>query len=163
MQCPGCGVNLMSNMKECPKCHYIIGSSDGGTKYLIWRNQHEAEVEEKIKKAAEERQKEIEQELTAASSRVEINANYMDAALTKLRASGAEGYYEYTVKSLVDEGGRTNTQKMMDTLNQMGLAGWKLVSSHTNELGKNALMVAGFGINATADETVLIFERFVKI
>ena len=73
------------------------------------------------------------------------------------------GYYEYTVKTLIDEDGRTNTQKMIDTLNQMGFAGWKLVSAHINELGKNALMIAGFGINATADETVLIFERFVKL
>lgn len=164
MKCPGCGVNLMnSSIKECPKCHYLMGSSDGGTKYLIWLNQHEADVEEKIRQNAEETQKRIDAELQAANSRAAINEKYMDAALNQLRQSGANGYYEYSVKTLVDEGGRTNAQKMADTLNQMGLAGWKLVSSHTNELGKNALMVAGFGVNTTADETILIFERFVKI
>ena len=83
--------------------------------------------------------------------------------LEKLRNSGVDGYYEYSVMSLVDEGGRTNIQTMAETLNQMGLAGWKLVSSHTNELGKNALLLAGFGMNTTADETVLIFERFIKL
>ncbi len=157
MQCPGCGVNLMSNMKECPKCHYIIGSSDGGTKYLIWKNQHDpAYIEEQEKKKAAEI---VEHKSTVT----EIDEKYIDAAKVKLRAAGAEGYYEYSVVSLVDEGGRTNIKKMAETLNEMGLAGWHLVTSHTNELGKNALMLAGFGINATADETILIFERYVKL
>ena len=157
MQCPGCGVNLMSNMKECPKCHYIIGSSDGGTKYLIWKNQHDpAHIEEEQRKKAAEN-------VERMSSVAELDKKYIDAAKEKLRVAGAEGYYEYSVVSLVDEGGRTNVKKMAETLNQMGLAGWHLVTSHTNELGKNALMLAGFGINATADETILIFERYVKL
>ena len=28
---------------------------------------------------------------------------------------------------------------------------------------KDALSIAGFGINATADQNILIFERFVKL
>ena len=164
MKCPGCGVNLMnSSIKECPRCHYLLGSADGGTKYLIWLNQHEAELEEKRKQDAEKTQEKIDSEFRAASSRTELNAKYLDVALNHLRQTGADGYYEYSVKTLVDEGGRTNTLKMAEMLNQMGLAGWRLVSSHTNELGKNALIISGFGINSTADETVLIFERFVRI
>lgn len=161
MKCPGCGVNLMSNMKECPKCHYILGTSDGGTKHLIWKNQQDpAYVAQQIE---QQKQEKARQEVEQASSKAEVDSRYKNLAIYKLRESGTEGYYEYSVMSLVDESGRTNIQKMAETLNQMGLAGWRLVSSHTNELGKNALMLAGFGINATADETVLIFERFVKL
>ena len=87
----------------------------------------------------------------------------MDTAIAQLRQNGAEGYYEYSVKSITDERGRTNIQKLNDLLNQMGLAGWKLATTHTNEVGKNALMAAGLGINSTVDETILIFERFVKL
>ena len=157
MQCPGCGVNLMSNMKECPKCHYIIGSLDGGTKYLIWKNQHDPAY------IAEQQKKEAAENVAQMSSVTEVDKLYIEAAKQKLQAEGKDGYYEYSVVSLVDEGGRTNIKKMAGTLNEMGLAGWHLVTSHTNELGKNALMLAGFGINATADETILIFERYVKL
>ena len=93
-----------------------------------------------------------------------IQTTKPDASIREILETAQKArYYEYSVKSIIDEGGRTNIQKLTDLLNQMGLAGWKLATTHTNELGKNALMAIGLGINSTVDETILIFERFVKI
>lgn len=163
MNCPGCGVNLMANMKECPKCHFVLGTDDGGTKHIIWKNQRQAYAEEEIRERAKKAKDQVKIEYETAIARTQVDEEYMDTALANLREFGADGYYEYSVKTVVDESGRTNVRNMIELLNKMGLAGWKLVSAHTNELGKNALMVAGLGINATAEETVLIFERYVKI
>ena len=94
-------------------------------------------------------------------------------AITSLKQMGAEGYYQYKVISLLDVGGlfksnsgRVNTEAMMQTLNELGMEGWHLVTAYSNELGKNALSggAGGFimGTNSTVDENILIFERFIK-
>lgn len=91
----------------------------------------------------------------------------------KLKQMGAEGYYQYKVISLMDVGGlfrsnsgRVNTETMTQTLNELGMDGWHLVTAYSNELGKNALSggVGGvlLGTNSTVDENILIFERYVK-
>ena len=107
------------------------------------------------------------QQTEALNNRIQSGANtvdtYKEIAVEQLRGAGSEGYYEYTVKSIVDERGRSDTAAMINLLNEMGLAGWRLVTAHTNELGKNMLSFYGFGVNSTADETVLIFERYLKI
>lgn len=93
--------------------------------------------------------------------------------LETLRQMGAEGYYQYKVISLMDIGGlfksnsgRVNTDAMTQTLNQLGMEGWHLVTAYSNELGKNAMSGGAggvlLGVNSTVDENILIFERFVK-
>lgn len=93
--------------------------------------------------------------------------------LNNLQNTGADGYYEYKVLSLLDidgflnsNSGRVNTTAMTTALNELGLDGWHLVTAYSNELGKNALSggvgIAMLGINSTIDENILIFERFVK-
>ena len=94
-------------------------------------------------------------------------------SIEKLKATGAEGYYQYKAISLLDVGGlfrsnsgRVNTDAMSETLNALGMEGWHLVTAYSNELGKNALSggAGGFimGTNSTVDENILIFERFVR-
>ena len=94
--------------------------------------------------------------------------------LSKLKETGSEGYYEYKVISMLDESGlfrknsgKVDTIAMTQTLNELGLDGWHLVTAYPNELGKNALSGGAggaiFGVNSTVDENILIFERFVKI
>lgn len=94
--------------------------------------------------------------------------------LSKLKETGSEGYYEYKVISMLDESGlfrknsgKVDTIAMTQTLNELGLDGWHLVTAYSNELGKNALSGGAggaiFGVNSTVDENILIFERFVKI
>ena len=93
--------------------------------------------------------------------------------IDNLKAKGVDGYYEYKVISLLDIGGlfksnsgRVNTVEMAQTLNELGIDGWHLVTAYSNELGKNALSGGAggvlLGVNSTVDENILIFERFIK-
>lgn len=77
---------------------------------------------------------------------------------------GLDYYYEYKAISISDTWkGEVNTDRLTATLNSLALEGWRLRTAVTNELGKNAVAVGGFGINSTADQTVLIMERCVSI
>ena len=93
--------------------------------------------------------------------------------IDNLKAKGVNGYYEYKVISLLDVGGlfksnsgRVNVEAMTQTLNELGIDGWHLVTAYSNELGKNAMSGGAggvlLGVNSTVDENILIFERFVK-
>lgn len=71
--------------------------------------------------------------------------------------------YEYDVETIINENhGRIDSKKMIALLNLRAKEGWKLHTIYSNELGKKALSVMGFGINATACEDVLVFERRIK-
>ena len=48
--------------------------------------------------------------------------------------------------------------KVQHLINNYAMNGWRLHSAFTNEVGKNAAL----GINATINQTVLIFERCIK-
>ena len=48
---------------------------------------------------------------------------------------------------------------MQEILSEHAKNGWRLHSIYSNELGKNVLMIMGLGVNATASEDVMIFER----
>lgn len=47
----------------------------------------------------------------------------------------------------------------MQILKDHSSNGWKLHTIYSNELGKNAIQILGLGINSTACEDVMIFER----
>ncbi len=94
-------------------------------------------------------------------------------SISQLKNRGFDGYYEYKVVSLSDVGGifksnsgSVDTEKMTQTLNELGMDGWRLVTAYSNELGKNALSGGAggalLGVNSTVDENILIFERFIK-
>ena len=61
MKCPGCGVDLMGGMKECPKCKYDTRYPGGGEKYRKYKEeqfnaaQAKAREEEDKARAAERR------------------------------------------------------------------------------------------------------------
>ena len=84
-----------------------------------------------------------------------------------LKTQGYDDYYEYQALSILDENGMANVEKLTGLMNQMGLQGWRLRAAVTNEIGKEALALGvaglGAGVNSTVDQTVLIFERKVKI
>ena len=88
-------------------------------------------------------------------------------SIEKLKREGAEGYYQYKVISLMDENaGYINVQTLTANLNALGIEGWHLVTAYTNEIGHTS-QTSGFGgissgTNATVDQSILIFERFVK-
>ena len=113
--------------------------------------------EEQRKKEEEQRKREEERlaREREAARRQEI-----------FKARGYDGYYEYMSLSLTDDdAGGILTSGIDRRLNDLALDGWRLVSSYTNELGRNSTPGTAYsaGSNATIDQHILILERFVKI
>lgn len=78
-------------------------------------------------------------------------------------ANSFNEYYEYDVVSVINaEHGVVDKSEMKRVLMEHARQGWKLHTIYSNELGKNALRILGFGINSTACEDILIFERRVE-
>lgn len=78
-------------------------------------------------------------------------------------ANSFEEFYEYDVITAVNTvDGRTDAGKLKNIIQEQAKKGWKLHTMYSNELGKNAISILGFGVNATASEDVMIFERRVK-
>ena len=136
------------------------------------REKHERELAaEKLEQMEEQKERdrrELERMAQEDADRKQKEIQHM-MRLNKLKQSGADGYYEYKAISLQDENGmfrsnsgRADITSMNEVLNELGLEGWRLITAYTNELGKNAFSGGGFGVNATVDENILIFERFVK-
>lgn len=72
-------------------------------------------------------------------------------------------FYEYDVVTIINANhGTVNKDKMMEILSEHARNGWKLHTIYSNELGKNATSMLGFGVNSTACEDVLIFERRIS-
>ena len=73
------------------------------------------------------------------------------------------GEYEYDVVTVVNtRAGLTDVDAIKRILDEKSSQGWRLISAYSNELGKNALSVMGFGTNTTASQDVLYFERKIN-
>lgn len=59
-------------------------------------------------------------------------------------------------------GGYVDRVKLNNILSDHAKAGWKLHTIYSNELGKNALVILGFGLNETVSEDIIVFERKIK-
>lgn len=71
--------------------------------------------------------------------------------------------YEYDVVTILNkEHGLIDKEKMSRILQLHAIDGWRLHTIYSNELGKNAIMLLGLGVNSTACEDVLIFERKIR-
>lgn len=67
--------------------------------------------------------------------------------------------YEYKVESVRDSGtGVCDPERLQQVISIYASNGWRLISSFSSEIGKNAIG----GLNATVDQTILIFERCMK-
>ena len=102
------------------------------------------------------------------------NQDYSSRRITKqdkielLRLDNRKGYWEYKVINISDDySGSVNTNHIEILLNELGLAGWHLKCAYSNEIGKNSSSSGAYGMtsgtNATIDQNILIFERFVHI
>jgi hypothetical protein len=99
---------------------------------------------------------------------IQLQKQAFENRINSLKSKGYDGYYEYTTLSLVDDdGGGLTTAQVTQLLNDYALNGWKLVCAYANELGHNSTSggFGGFstGTNSTADQHILILERFVRI
>ena len=133
---------------------------------------------EAAERAAQQRRLAAEQAAQQQRAATELRLHQEDLArqnkeasyaveIEKLKNNGAEGYYEYKVISLVDEdGGYIDIKQLTTNLNALGVEGWHLVSAYSNEIGHTSSS-SGYGgystgTNATVDQNILIFERFVR-
>lgn len=155
MKCPKCGENVSSFKSKCPACGCDFAKYD--------EEKRNAEKQAKYNHADENRAlaSEMKREVERLSVRSETDN---EASRNQLRANGEAGYWEYKVFSIEDGflTGGVKLAEIASLLNSMASMGWRLKIAYTNEVGKNAAMVSGLGANATVDQNVLIFERFVK-
>ena len=75
--------------------------------------------------------------------------------------------YEYQTEFIKDNAdGTTDRDAINSCLKMYASQGWRLHSIFCNEIGKStgAISIAGFGfgINATIEETIMVFERRIK-
>lgn len=144
MKCPECGNEITAEMQEMGLC-YECGYNLRKAAMEKWKREEEKR-QEAYKKAEQQRI-------------VNWKAAHPDA----------EGkYFQYKTIVIPDKAyGQVDTYAIESALNRMGYEGWRLVSTFTNEVGKNlsSFGVGGIssGTNATIDETVLIFERVARI
>lgn len=68
--------------------------------------------------------------------------------------------FEYDVVSITDdEVGKLDINKLKSEITSHAVNGWRLAKIMSDEMGQNAVKIAGFGLNATINQTILIFER----
>lgn len=143
------------NMKTCPHCGELLGDSLDTCFNCMYSFELNKIItnEEKI----EFQQKKREDEKT----KLEIKENQKSIQLPK------NPLFEYHVSIVnnLDTGeiDHTRLQLVLDTWSEKG---WRLHSIFNNELGKTSSSVSigilGSNVNATIDQTVLIFERCIK-
>lgn len=86
-----------------------------------------------------------------------------------VQSRGESGYYEY--KFVLDTDGSDGRLSGADFLekkfNNMALEGWRLVTAYSNTIGVTSHSGGAFGFssgtNATIDQNIFVFERFVKL
>ena len=74
--------------------------------------------------------------------------------------------FEYDVVSVLDmEHGGVDVDRLNKVITSHASEGWRLISMFSNEVGHNSTMSdvdgVSVGINATADQNILVFERCV--
>lgn len=138
-------------MKTCPNCSEILGDSIQiciKCKYNFKYKKVTSQEEQRQLEKTEHELKAIRQK----EASIQISKNPM---------------YEYkviVVNNLSD--GQIDQERIQAELNTWAEAGWKLWSVFNNEIGKTSSSVSigfiGSTVNATIDQTVIIFERCIK-
>lgn len=116
---------------------------------------HDQAMLQKKKMAAhEEEQRQKEQEAQQRKQEEDQKQAY---------ANSLGEFYEYNVITAVNTvDGRTDAEKMKHIIEEQARKGWRLHTVYSNDLGKNAISLLGIGINSTASEDVMIFERRIR-
>lgn len=145
-------------MKTCPKCGEILGDSVD----VCFKCRYDFRYKRVItnEEFVEQRERQIEQQNKYIED-AKIREEQKKIQLAK------NPLYEYDVVVINDlSNGQVDDEKIQRILNEWAENGWKLHSIFTNEIGKSSMStsIAGFGsgINATIDQTVLVFERCIK-
>lgn len=149
--CPKCKELIGDNVNECFKCHYNFSY---GRIITQEERKKEREKEQKLyeQKRMSEQQKNEQIKLFQQQMEEQIKNNPL---------------YEYETIVINDNSdGTVNTKQIQDTLLEYSKAGWRLHSIFTNEIGKSTVGAfigfIGSNVNATIDQTIIIFERCIK-
>lgn len=142
--CPNCGELIGDSMEICFNCRYNF------TLKRVISDQENYEI----------RQQKINNEKTIIEERKLIE----EQKSIQLSKNPRFEYQTIIVNNL--ETGEINQEKIQHTLNTWSNNGWKLHTIFNNELGKTMSSVTigflGSSINATIDQTILIFERCIR-
>lgn len=145
-------------MKKCPKCGELLGdSADSCFNCFFSFNQGRVLNSEEIKT---QREKDAEAIIATHTQQEEL-IKLKETQLPK------NPMYEYKIEIITDNSdGTISDSPVQASLNQYSLQGWKLHSIVVNEVGKSATstMVGflGLNVNATIDQTIMVFERCIK-
>ena len=149
--CPKCKELIGDTVNECFKCHYNFSY---GRIITQEERKKEREKEQKLyeQKRMSEQQKNEQIKLFQQQMEEQIKNNPL---------------YEYETIVINDNSdGTVNTKQIQDTLLEYSKAGWRLHSIFTNEIGKSTVGAfigfIGSNVNATIDQTIIIFERCIK-
>lgn len=157
-------------MKTCPECGELLGDSVN----LCFKCCYNFQLERKMTQDEREKEREKEQQKQTEIERQKAETERLKAEIETQKANekriqlSKNPLFEYKVVIINNlETGEVNEIQMQITLNTYAENGWKLHSVFNNELGKTSSSVAvgflGTTVNATIDQTVLIFERCIKI
>ena len=163
-------------MKQCPNCRELVGDNVGKCFNCgyDWENPEANKLAEQRQRerelAREQREREAAQrEREAAQRERERKVKEREEAIKKAVAQKEEIFavnnlYEYRVETVSDlDSGSSNRPLMAEILSMYAQEGWRLHSIYTNEVGRTSHpQVLGVAtINATIDQTVMVFERIV--
>ena len=153
---------------RCPTC----GRQLFATKWSVndWRKLSKNEKEREKQKIKEERKhaEEEKQRIKEERKHAEEELQRRDKEKATKAIEEAGGYWEYKVISLADsDAGAIEPSGLELALNELGRNGWRLKCAYANEVGRNTQSSGAYGIstgtNATIDQNILVFERFVKM
>lgn len=149
-------------MKTCPECSELLGDSvmrcfNCNYDYSYGRVINSNE----IRKYKEERQKEL------SKSDEERQKELFELKKLQQQQLANNPRYEYQSVIINDtRSGEIDYESFQNALTLYSQEGWKLHTIFTNEVGKTstAVMIGFLGgsVNATIDQTVLVFERCIK-
>ena len=160
-------------MKNCPECGELLGD----TVELCFRCDYNFQLQRKITKNEREEEKQKQAEIERQQAEIERQQAEIERQQAEVKRQQANEkkiqlsknpLFEYQVVVVNNlRTGEINEIQIQAELNTWSENGWKLHSVFNNELGKTSSSIAvgflGTTINATIDQTVLIFERCIKI
>lgn len=171
--CPNCGEILGTHADTCFKCKYDFEAGKVLTaEERLQREQAIEEqriLEEKEEQERIERKQREEQELEEKLREYERKRKEREeqAEKEKLEFVSKLPLYEYATEVISDNrSGGMNVTLLNEVLQRYAKNGWRLHTAISNELGKNSTTIGlggiSAGVNATMDQTVLIFERMIS-
>ena len=161
-ECPNCHEMLGNNVDVCFNCHY-----DFKKKRVIQPEELRKIKEDEQKRIDEINETQRQRERQKEQERRRTQRYYNDLERSRTEQIPKNPLYEYAIETVVDtQTGTCNEYTIQDILSRYASNGWRLHSIFTNEIGKtsNTVGYAGIsgGINATVDQTVMVFERCIK-